>query len=92
MLINKLIKIKGRDIQEGYLLCLHSGMKPTSGRIYQGGRLYNVRPGIGSNAGFMCRKVEGVTTAMNALLQDAKLMSEEGNICTTQLILLFYIT
>ena len=67
-------------------------MKPTSGRIYQGGRLYTVRPGIGSNAGFMCRKVEGVTTAMNALLQDAKLMSQEGNIFTTELILLYCIT
>ena len=66
-------------------------MKPTSGRIYQGGRLYTVRPGIGSNAGFMCRKVEGVTIAMNALLQDATLMSKEGNICATQ-ILLYYVT
>ena len=57
-----------------------SGMKPTSGRIYEGGRVYTVRPGVGSNAGFMCRKVEGVTTAMKALLQDAKLMSREGKI------------
>ena len=55
-------------------------MKPTSGRIYEGGRVYTVRPGVGSNAGFMCRKVEGVTTAMKALLQDAKLMSMEGKI------------
>ena len=92
MLINKFIKTKGRDIQEYYLLCLYSGMKPTSGRIYQSGRLYTVRPGIGSNAGFMCRKVEGVTTAMNALLQDAKLMSQEGNIYTTQLVLFYHIS
>ena len=55
-------------------------MKPTSGRIYEGGRVYTVRPGVGSNAGFMCRKVEGVTTAMKALLQDAKIMSMEGKI------------
>ena len=55
-------------------------MKPTSGRIYEGGRVYTVRPGVGSNAGFMCRKVAGVTTAMKALLQDAKLMAMEGKI------------
>ena len=65
-------------------------MKPTSGRIYEGGRVYTVRPGVGSNAGFMCRKVEGVTTAMKALLQDAKLMSREGKIDYHETVFCFF--
>ena len=33
-------------------------------------------PGVSSNAGFMCQKVEGVVLGMRALLEDADRMAE----------------
>lgn len=59
--------------------CGIAALKPTTGRLYQGGRRKGTRGqiiGVQSNAGFMSRRVEGVSLAMQAFLAQPTNMSD----------------
>ena len=56
--------------------CGIAALKPTSGRIYEAGRDRGGAVGVHSNAGFMCKSVDGVILGMRLLLEDPYKMSE----------------
>jgi len=59
--------------------CGIAALKPTSGRICERGRSRKYVPLIGSNAGFMCRSVDGVVLGMKTMLDDAFRMADRDH-------------
>ena len=56
--------------------CGIASLKPTYGRICESGRVKGIVPGITSNAGFMCKTVDGIVLGMKSLLEHPFLMSD----------------